>query len=90
MRVSGLNASKKREEPMSEQIFTSCTQGGPVFVYVKDGKIVRIRPLVFAESENVPTWTIEAGGKKFSAPRRVALSPVRVSTESEDLLGEQN
>ena len=60
---------------MSEQIFTGCTQGGPVFVHVKDGKIIRVRPLVFAENENVPTWTIEAGGKKFSAPRRVALAP---------------
>jgi anaerobic selenocysteine-containing dehydrogenase len=30
---------------MSEQIFTSCTVGGPVFVHVKDGRIVRVRPI---------------------------------------------
>ena len=60
---------------MAEQIFTSCTQGGPVFVHVEDGKIIRVRPLVFDENEDVPTWTIEAEGRKFSAPRRVALAP---------------
>jgi molybdopterin guanine dinucleotide-containing S/N-oxide reductase-like protein len=60
---------------MAEQIFTGCTQGGPVLVHVKDGKIVRIRPLVFDEKEKVPTWTIEARGRKFSAPRRVTLAP---------------
>ncbi|HSW57445.1 MAG TPA: hypothetical protein VLH15_03510, partial [Dehalococcoidales bacterium] len=60
---------------MTEQIFTSCTQGGPVFVYVKDGRIVRVRPLAFDEREEVPTWTIEARGKTYAAPRRVAVAP---------------
>ena len=54
-----------------EKVFTSCTQGGPVFVHVKDGKIVRIRPIVFDDNEEVPTWTIKAHGREFSAPRRV-------------------
>jgi len=60
---------------MSEEVFTSCTQGGPVLVHVKDGQIIRVRPLVFGEDEDVPTWTIEANGRTFSAPRRVALAP---------------
>ena len=60
---------------MSEQVFTSCTQGGPVSIHVKDGKIIRIRPLVFGENEDVPTWTLEAKGRRFSAPRRVAIAP---------------
>jgi anaerobic selenocysteine-containing dehydrogenase len=49
--------------------------GGPVFVYVNNGVITRVRPMVFDENERVPTWTIEALGKKFSAPRRVTLAP---------------
>ena len=54
---------------MSEQVFTSCTQGGPVFIHVKDGKIIRVRPLVFGENEEVPTWTLKAGGRaSASAP----------------------
>ena len=61
---------------MSEQIFVNLgVGGGPILVYVKDGKITRVRPLVFGESEAVPTWTIEAHGKKFSAPRKVTVAP---------------
>ena len=60
---------------MSEQVFTNCTQGGPVFVHVKDGKIIRVRPIVFDENEDVPTWTIEANSRKFSGPRKVTLAP---------------
>ena len=28
-----------------EKVFTNLTNGGPVLVYVQDGKIVRVRPL---------------------------------------------
>ena len=59
---------------MSEQVFTGCTQGGPVFIHVKDGKIIRVRPMVFEEGEN-GSWTIEADGQKFSPPDKVALAP---------------
>jgi anaerobic selenocysteine-containing dehydrogenase len=67
---------------MSEQVFTGCTQGGPVFVHVKDGRIIRIRPLTFDENEKVPTWNIEAHGRTFSAPRRVTLSPYVLSQKA--------
>ncbi len=73
---------------MAEKVFTNCTNGGPVLVYVKDGKITRIRPLVFGEDEDVPTWTIEANGVKYSAPRKVTVAPFtlaeRARTYSED------
>ena len=59
---------------MSEQVFTNCTVGGPISVYVKDGKIVRIRPLVIDENDLKP-WTIDANGKKFSPPKKVTISP---------------
>jgi molybdopterin guanine dinucleotide-containing S/N-oxide reductase-like protein len=67
--------SQLRSRILTEQRFTGCTQGGPVHIYVKDGKIVRITPLSFDEGEAVPTWTIKAKGKEYSAPRRVTLSP---------------
>jgi len=61
---------------LQERIFVnSGVGGGPVFVHVKDGKIVRVRPLVFADNEEVPTWTIEARGMKFYAPRRSTVAP---------------
>jgi len=59
---------------MSEQVFTSCTVGGPISVYVKDGKIVRIRPLVIDENDLKP-WVIDANNRKFSPPKRVTLAP---------------
>jgi len=56
-------------------------QGMPVFVYVKDGKIIRVTPMEFDESDAQP-WTIEARGKKFTPPRKTTLSPYGFATRS--------
>ncbi len=58
---------------MAEQIFTSGTNGGPVFVHVKDGRIIRVRPIVFNETD-APSWTLEAQGKKFTPYRKANVS----------------
>ncbi len=63
---------------MSEQVFTTCTVGGPLSVYVRDGKIVRVRPIVIDEKDLKP-WTIEAKGKKFSPPKQIKLAPFAVT-----------
>ena len=42
--------------------YTNGTTGGPVFVDVKDGKILRITPLEFDETD-APSWTIKARGR---------------------------
>jgi len=52
----------------------SNTNGGPVFVYVKGGKIIRITPIEFDEKD-AESWTIEARGKRFSPPRRGTVNP---------------
>jgi trimethylamine-N-oxide reductase (cytochrome c) len=54
--------------------FTSMTNGGPVFVYEKDGKILRITPITFDDSDPEP-WTIKARGKSFTPPRKTTLAP---------------
>ena len=59
---------------MAEKVYTNCTNSGPVSVYVKDGKITRIRPLV-ADPKDYEPWVIEAGGKKYSPPKKVTLAP---------------
>ncbi len=59
---------------MTEQVFTNCTNCGPVSVYVKDGKVVRVRPLVADEKDFKP-WTIQAGDRRYSPPKKFALSP---------------
>jgi len=59
---------------MSEKVFTNCTNAGPVSVYVRDGEVVRIRPLVAVEEDFKP-WKIKAGGKTYSPPKKFNLSP---------------
>ena len=48
--------------------------GGPLFVYVKDGKIVRMTPIEFDDNDPQP-WTIKAKGKEFTPPRKTSLAP---------------
>jgi molybdopterin guanine dinucleotide-containing S/N-oxide reductase-like protein len=59
---------------MAEKVYTNCTNSGPVSVYVKDGKITRVRPLV-ADPKDYEPWVIEADGKKYSPPKKVTLAP---------------
>jgi len=65
----------------SEQVFTNCTTGGPVYVYVKDGKITRIEPLELSD-DDATSWVIEAREKKFSPPRIARVSPFTLAERS--------
>ena len=60
---------------------TSGTNGGPVFVDVEDGKIVRIYPIDLDESD-APSWSIQARGHTFTPPRKTTLSPYSVMLKS--------
>ena len=53
---------------------TNCTTGGPVFVDVDDGKIVRMTPIDL-DDDDKGDWVIEARGRTFRPPRRTTLSP---------------
>ena len=55
-------------------VLTSCTNGGPISVYVEDGRIVRVRPLV-AEEADLRPWVIEAGNRRYSPPKKFNLAP---------------
>ena len=61
-----------------EKIFTSMVGdqagGTPVFVHVKDGRIIRVRPMIFKDEEAKP-WSIKAGGKVFTGPKRASGGP---------------
>lgn len=61
--------------------YTSNTNGGPLFVYVKDDKIIRITPIEFDESDAQP-WIIEARGKRFIPPRKTTVSPYTFAWKS--------
>ena len=60
---------------------TNGTTGGPVFVYVKDGRIVRITPMELGE-EDAASWVIKARGKEFSPPRKTTISPYSLAWRS--------
>ncbi len=45
--------------------YTSNTNGGPVFVYVKDGKILRITPIEFDEEDAAVVDAFKAHGKSI-------------------------
>jgi trimethylamine-N-oxide reductase (cytochrome c) len=57
------------------------TNGGPVFVYVKDGKIIRVTPVEFGEGDAAP-WTITARGKKFTPPERTTATAYALGWKS--------
>jgi molybdopterin guanine dinucleotide-containing S/N-oxide reductase-like protein len=61
--------------------YTSNTNGGPVFVYVKHGKIIRITPIDF-DGSDAASWTIKAKGKTFTPPRKTTISPYTLAWKS--------
>ena len=53
--------------------YTNGTNGGPIFVYVKDGKILRTTPMDLGE-DDPDSYTIKARGKEFKPPRKTTLA----------------
>jgi len=74
--MASQTAGWKFGTPMPDGATRYCnmTNGGPVFIDVKDGKIVRMTSMDFDEKDPEP-WTIEARGRKFTPPRRTTLAP---------------
>ena len=61
--------------------YTNNTNGGPVFVYVKDNKIVRMTPIDF-DGKDAPSWSMTARGRTFTPPRKTSLSPHGLASKS--------
>jgi trimethylamine-N-oxide reductase (cytochrome c) len=53
--------------------YTNCTKGGPVFVYVNDGRITRVEPIELGPND-AESWAIEARGRIFKPPRKALLA----------------
>ncbi|MDX2479442.1 MAG: molybdopterin-dependent oxidoreductase [Desulfuromusa sp.] len=60
---------------------TNNTNGGPVFVDVKDDKIIRIVPIDLTDEDPDP-WTIEAHGRQFTPPKKSTVSPYTTAVKS--------
>ena len=62
-----------QDRPGGEVRYVNNNNGGPVFVDVKDGRIVRMTPVVLRD-DDAKSWTITARGRKFTPPRRAAIA----------------
>lgn len=66
-----------------EKRYINHTNGGPVAVYVKDGKIVRLTPISFEEVEaEEGSWTISARGRTFRPPPQTSINPHGLANKS--------
>jgi len=61
--------------------FTTNTNGGPLFVYVRDDKIVRMTPIDLDE-DDAESYAITARGKTFKPKRRISVNPHAICLKS--------
>lgn len=61
--------------------YTTNTNGGPLFVFVKDGKILRVTPIDFTE-DDAESYVIRARGKSFKPRRRATVNPHALTLKS--------
>jgi molybdopterin guanine dinucleotide-containing S/N-oxide reductase-like protein len=74
--MASMSAGLKFGTRMSDGSMRYCNManGGPLFVFVKDGKIIRTTPIDLSEDDGA-SWTIEARGLKLTPPRKTTLAP---------------
>jgi trimethylamine-N-oxide reductase (cytochrome c) len=68
-------------QPDGTRRYTTGTNCGPLYVYVKDGKIVRMTAIDLDETD-APSWTIKARGKEFRPYRRTTNAPYSYAMKS--------
>ncbi|ATA24591.1 pyrogallol hydroxytransferase large subunit [Brenneria goodwinii] len=85
MRIAGaaqeIGVKYGEKMPDGTTKYINNTNGGPVCVYVKDGKIIRITNLELTDKD-AEGWTIEARGKRFTPPRRQTVTSYSQSSKS--------
>ena len=64
--------------------YCNMTNGGPVFIYVKDGKIIRMTPIDLAEDDGA-SFTIEARGREAHAAAQDDAGAARPEREVDRL-----
>jgi len=70
-----------KKMPNGEMRYVTGTNGGVVYVYVKNGKIIRVTPIDLTD-EDAESYTITARGQKFSPPRRSTVAPYAIGWKS--------
>jgi molybdopterin guanine dinucleotide-containing S/N-oxide reductase-like protein len=72
LELSRVHLSYGEKMPDGTTRYVNNNNGGPLNVYVKNDKIVRITPIEFVD-EDGPTWNIQARGKTFTPPRQTTV-----------------
>lgn len=67
--------------PDGSMRYTNLTNGGPIYVYVKDGKVLRITPIDLDDSD-AASWTVHAHGKSFTPTRQATVTPHALALKS--------
>ena len=60
---------------------TMLTNGGPLFVHVKDGRIVRLTPIEF-DQRDARCWTIVARGRRFTPSHQASVATHALALKS--------
>lgn len=61
--------------------YTTMTNGGPLFVYVRNGRVVRVTPIDF-DSSDAASYTLHARGRQFAPRRRSTVNPHALTLKS--------
>jgi trimethylamine-N-oxide reductase (cytochrome c) len=83
--MNGLRSLRQRHGlPQSDGSirYTTNTNGGPLFVHVKGGRILRCTPIDF-DASDAPSWTIHARGRSFTPRRQATVSPYVLALKSQ-------
>ncbi len=81
-RISTVKLKYGTSMPDGTVRFTTNTNGGPAFVYVKDDRIVRTGLIEFEESD-AGSYSIEARGKRFTPWRKATVNPHALALKSQ-------
>jgi trimethylamine-N-oxide reductase (cytochrome c) len=71
IQTAGLPAGRRMPDGTTR--YTTNTNGGPLFVFVKNGRIVRTTPIDL-DASDAPSWTLRARGRSFTPRRQATLS----------------
>jgi molybdopterin guanine dinucleotide-containing S/N-oxide reductase-like protein len=77
--LSNMTSSKGTSALDGEEVLTHVVgEGGtPIHIHVKDGKIVRIRPIIFDDETKL--WKLEVGGQIYTPPKKTMPTPFELA-----------
>ena len=79
IQTAGLRTGRRLRDGTTR--YTTNTNGGPLFVYVRAGRIIRTTPIDLDRTD-APSWSLQARGRRFSPRRQATVSPHALTLRS--------